>query len=500
MQKVGLIILDGWGYGKKDKSDAIYNAKTPFFDGLIKNYPNATLETFGEAVGLPVGQMGNSEVGHLNIGAGRVVYQDLAKISIALNSNSIEKESTWQKFKQDASEKRVHILGLCSDGGVHSHINHIESLAKRAEKAGAKQVFIHAFTDGRDTDPNSGKQLLLNLEASLKNTSVKIATVIGRFYAMDRDERWERIKKAYDLLIDGKGKNYTSLEAIFNEQYADGVSDEFLEASVLEQNATIKNGDVVLCANFRTDRCRQITRALTQERFLEFEMKPLSLSYYTLTKYDENYKNVNVIFNKDNIEMTLGEYLSIKGKTQLRMAETEKYPHVTFFFNGGKEEPWPNENREVVPSPKVKTYDLQPEMSAPELAKKACDLLESTLPDFLCLNFANPDMVGHTGVYSAIIKAVECTDDCLKMVVEKGQTLGYSFIIIADHGNADNALNTDGSANTAHSVNPVPVIVVDEKIKAIKSGKLADVAPSILALMGLEKPKEMTGNGLLDLV
>lgn len=497
MQKVGLIILDGWGYGKKDKSDAIFNAKTPFFDSLIKNYPNATLDTYGEAVGLPERQMGNSEVGHLNIGAGRVVYQDLAKISLALNNDAIEEESAWQNFKSDANNKTVHILGLCSDGGVHSHIKHIENLAKRAELAGAKQIFIHAFTDGRDTDPNSGKKLLLDLEKSLENTSIKIATLIGRFYAMDRDQRWERIKNAYDLLVKGIGKKYDNLEDIFTEQYAKGTTDEFLEASVLEKNACIKEGDVLLCANFRTDRCRQITRVLSQESFSDFGMTPLSLNYYTLTKYDDTFKNVHVVFEKENIKMTLGEYLSKNGKSQLRMAETEKYPHVTFFFNGGKESPWPSEKREVVPSPKVKTYDLQPEMSAPELATKACDLLEENRPDFLCLNFANPDMVGHTGVYSAIVKAVECTDACLQKVVEKGQNIGYSFIVIADHGNADNALNPDGSANTAHSVNPVPVIVIDNNVKSINNGKLADIAPSILALLGLEKPKEMSGENLI---
>ena len=497
MQKVGLIILDGWGYGKKDGSDAIFSAKTPFFDSLIKNYPNASLQTFGSAVGLPEGQMGNSEVGHLNIGAGRIVYQDLAKITLALENGSIDDEPTWQTFKSNIKGKTLHVLGLCSDGGVHSHIDHIPKLCLRAEKAGAKNIHIHAFTDGRDCDPNSGKDLLINLEKSLENSVANVATIIGRYYAMDRDLRWERVKKAYDLLCTGKGEMYATVSDVFTTQYAKGLSDEFLEPSVLNANASIQPGDVVLCANFRTDRCREITRALSQEDFPEFGMKKLDIDYYTLTKYDESFKDVTVIFDKDNIKMALGEYLSIQGKTQLRMAETEKYPHVTFFFNGGRETPWPGENREVVASPKVATYDLQPEMSAPELAEKACTQLEKNQPDFLCLNFANPDMVGHTGVFSAIVKAVETTDACLQQVVEKGQSLGYEFIVIADHGNADVAINEDGSPNTAHSVNPVPIIVVSDKIKAVQSGKLGDIAPSILRMMGLSAPTEMRGNVLV---
>lgn len=497
MQKVGLIILDGWGYGKKDSTDAIYSAKTPFFDSLIKNYPNASLQTFGSAVGLPDGQMGNSEVGHLNIGAGRIVYQDLAKITLALENGSIDDEPTWQTFKSNIKGKTLHVLGLCSDGGVHSHIDHILQLCLRAEKAGAKNIHIHAFTDGRDCDPNSGKDLLINLEKSLENSIANIATIVGRYYAMDRDLRWERVKKAYDLMCFGKGQTYASVTDVFVKQYAEGLSDEFLEPSVVNANATIQPGDVVLCANFRTDRCREITRVLSQEDFPEFGMKKLDIDYYTLTKYDESFKNITVIFDKDNIKMALGEYLSNQEKTQLRMAETEKYPHVTFFFNGGREIPWPGENREVVASPKVATYDLQPEMSAPELAEKACAQLEKNKPDFLCLNFANPDMVGHTGVFSAIVKAVETTDACLQKVVEKGQSLGYEFIVIADHGNADVAINEDGSPNTAHSVNPVPIIVVSDKIKAVQSGKLGDIAPSLLKMMGLLVPSEMTGNVLV---
>ncbi len=497
MQKVGLIILDGWGYGKKDSSDAIFNANTPFFDSLLNQYPNASLQTFGSAVGLPEGQMGNSEVGHLNIGAGRIVYQDLAKISLALENGAIDNEPAWQQLKSNAKDKTLHILGLCSDGGVHSHIKHIADLAKRAELAGANNIYIHAFTDGRDCDPNSGKGLLYDLEKDLANNKAQIASIVGRYYAMDRDLRWERVKKAYDLLVHGKGKTFDSTDDVFTTQYNDGITDEFLEPSILLKEGTIKEGDIVLCANFRTDRCREISRALSQEDFLDFEMKKLNIDYYTLTKYDESFKNVTVIFDKKNIKMGLGEFLSTQGKTQLRMAETEKYPHVTFFFNGGQEQPWTGEEREVVASPKVATYDLQPEMSAPELAEKACLQLENLTPDFLCLNFANPDMVGHTGVYSAIVKAVETTDNCLQKVVQKGLKLGYEFIVIADHGNADVAINPDGSPNTAHSVNPVPIIVVSDKIKAVRNGKLGDIAPSILKMMNLNLPAEMTGEILV---
>lgn len=497
MQKVGLIILDGWGYGKKDSSDAIFNANTPFFDTLIKNYPNASLQTFGAAVGLPEGQMGNSEVGHLNIGAGRIVYQDLAKISLALENGAIDKEPVWQQLKSKVAGKTLHILGLCSDGGVHSHIKHIAELAKRAEEAGAENIYIHAFTDGRDCDPNSGKGLLINLEKDLAKNKAKIATIIGRYYAMDRDLRWERVQKAYNLLCMGEGTEFKSVEEVFASNYDKDITDEFLEAAILDRAATIKDGDLVLCANFRTDRCREISRALSQEDFPEFGMKKLDIDYYTLTKYDESFKNVGIIFNKDNIKMAMGEYLSTQGKTQLRMAETEKYPHVTFFFNGGQEQPWSGETREVVASPKVATYDLQPEMSAPELAEKACSQLDHLQPDFLCLNFANPDMVGHTGVYSAIVKAVETTDQCLQKVVEKGLELGYEFVVIADHGNADVAVNPDGSPNTAHSVNPVPIIVVSDRIKAVRNGKLGDISPTILSMMNLSQPVEMTGEVLV---
>ncbi len=498
MKKNALIILDGWGYGKKDSSDAIFNANTPFFDELINKYPNATLRTDGENVGLPEGQMGNSEVGHLNIGAGRIVYQDLVKINLAIKNNEIDSNPVWQEITEKAKQKTLHIIGLVSDGGVHSHMNHIAALCQKASAAGCDKIFVHAFTDGRDTDPKSGKSFLLELDNAIDGKA-KIASVIGRYFAMDRDLRWERIAKAYNLLTKAEGKEYNSLEELFETSYENNITDEFIEASVLDKAGIIKEGDVVLCANFRTDRCREITRALAIEDFSEFGMAKLNLDYYTMTRYDETFKNVKVLFSKDNLKNTLGEVLSNQNATQLRMAETEKYPHVTFFFSGGREEEFKGEMRKVVASPKVATYDLQPEMSAPELANEACDLLETKQPNFLCLNFANPDMVGHTGVYSAIVKAVETTDACLKQVVEKGKELGYSFIIIADHGNADKAVNEDGSPNTAHTLNEVPVIVVSESSENLKlnNGILADVAPTVLHLLQLKQPQEMSGKSLI---
>lgn len=498
VNKTALVILDGWGYGNKDQSDAIYEARTPFFDSLIESSPNATLLTDGENVGLPEGQMGNSEVGHLNIGAGRIVYQDLAKINKVIADKSFINNEKWQEALTKAKSKNeIHLLGLISDGGVHSHYLHIAAMAKMAHEAGIEKIWIHAFTDGRDTDPKGGMNYFQSLENEIEGTNAKIATVIGRYFAMDRDLRWERIAKAYDLLVKGKGAQFESAKAVCESSYAQNITDEFVEPAIIEANSTIKNGDVVVCANFRTDRCRQISRALTQENFSEHHMKKLSLDYYTMTNYDKNFENINVLFDKDNLTNTLGEVISSNNATQLRMAETEKYPHVTFFFSGGREAAFEGEDRAMANSPKVATYDLQPEMSAKELTDIAIKKLEDNQPDFLCLNYANPDMVGHTGVFEAIKKAVETTDECLQRLVEYGEQLGYSFVIIADHGNADKAVNEDGSPNTAHTTNPVPVILLNDGYSKINSGILADVAPTILKLMGISQPKEMTGMALI---
>ncbi|MEQ8625269.1 MAG: 2,3-bisphosphoglycerate-independent phosphoglycerate mutase [Vicingaceae bacterium] len=503
-QKVALIILDGWGYGKKDSSDAIYKAHTPVFDSLINTYPNSTLLTDGEHVGLPEGQMGNSEVGHLNIGAGRVVYQDLVKINKAVADNSLAENSELTAAFNYAKKhnKNVHFMGLVSDGGIHSHINHLKKLCELANENGVKHSYIHAFTDGRDTDPKSGVKFLAELKESINNTSTKIASVIGRYYAMDRDLRWERIKKAYDLLVHGKGKKTQDPLTALKESYKNGITDEFVEPIVVVNDdkhaiAQINPDDVVICFNFRTDRCREITRALHQEDFSEFDMKRLPLYYVTMTNYDNNFKEVHVLFKKDNLQNTIGEVLSKNGLKQIRIAETEKYPHVTFFFSGGRENPFEGETRLMANSPKVATYDLQPEMSADEVTAKIKAEITAESADFICLNFANPDMVGHTGVFDAIKKAVEKVDSCLGEIVETGKAHDYSFIIIADHGNADFAINEDGSPNTAHTTNPVPVILIDKHFNRIKNGKLADVAPSILKLMDIEIPSEMDGQILI---
>ena len=503
-KKVALIILDGWGYGKKDDSDAIHQANTPNFDQLIQENPNSTLLTDGENVGLPEGQMGNSEVGHLNIGAGRVVYQDLVKINKAIKNKTLfENETLKQAFELAKNEnKSVHFLGLVSDGGIHSHLSHLEALCQMASEMGVQKSYIHAFTDGRDTDPHSGIDFIKSLNQSIQHTPTKIASVIGRYYAMDRDLRWERIQKAYDLMVHGKGSMFKSAEEGIEASYQNNVSDEFIEPIVIgnEQSkpiATIQAGDVVICFNFRTDRCRQITRALHQEDFPEFNMEKLPLEYITMTPYDQNFKGVEVVFEKDNLSNTLGEVLSKNKKTQIRIAETEKYPHVTFFFSGGREEPFEGEKRIMVASPKVATYDLQPEMSAFEVKDKILHEINQESASFICLNFANPDMVGHTGVKEAVIKAVETVDSCLGEIVEAGKAHDYSFIIIADHGNADYIINQDGSPNTAHTTNPVPVILIDEQYKQIKKGKLADVAPTILQIMDVETPEEMNGEILV---
>lgn len=504
-KKVVLIILDGWGIGDKSKSDAIAHSKKPFFDSLISKYPNATLLTCGEHVGLPDGQMGNSEVGHLNIGAGRIVYQDLVKINLAIRNKSIEQNEVLNKTFDyvKSSGKKLHIMGLVSDGGVHSSQEHLHALCDMANERGVDNLFIHAFTDGRDTDPKSAYGFIEKLEQHLIKSRGKIASVVGRYYAMDRDKRWERIKLAYDLLVHGEGDKYTNaLEAIQNS-YNNGVTDEFIKPIVIvDENknplAKIDEGDAVICFNFRTDRCREITIALTQQAFHEYNMHPLQLHYVTMTNYDATFKNVHVMFDKDNLNMTMGEVLEKANKKQIRIAETEKYPHVTFFFSGGREKEFENEKRILIPSPKVATYDLQPEMSAQQIVYAIIPELKNKWPDFVCLNFANPDMVGHTGVYEAIQKAIETVDFSLKQVVECGLENNYSFVIIADHGNADVAINPDGTPNTAHSLNPVPFIVIDKDVKNLKNGVLADVSPSILHLMGLPQPLEMTGKNLLS--
>ena len=500
----GLIILDGWGLGDHSKSDAVFNANTPFMDELLRNHPNAKLITCGEDVGLPKGQMGNSEVGHLNIGAGRIVYQELTRINKSIKDGDFFQNTVLLDAMKKAKEggKKLHFMGLVSNGGVHSSQEHLYALCKMAEDNGVKDVFIHAFTDGRDCDPKSALAFIQELENELNNSVGKIATVVGRYYAMDRDNRWERIKKAYDLMVHGIGSPAESAVQAIQESYALGKTDEFIEPIVLTENGLpiglIEEGDVVVSFNFRTDRPREITSVLTQKEFPEFDMKPLRLEYYTMTNYDATFKNVQVVFEKDNLQNTLGEILSKLDKTQVRIAETEKYPHVTFFFNGGREEKFPLEERIMVNSPKVATYDLQPEMSAFEVKKQILDFVEEAQPNFICLNFANPDMVGHTGVYDAIVKAVETVDLCLKEIVTKGLEKNYEFLIIADHGNADSALNADGTPNTAHSLNPVPIVLVSkEKGLSLKDGILADVAPTILRRMGIAAPMEMTGISLV---
>ena len=498
---LGLIILDGWGIGDGSPSDAITQAHKPYMDSLLAHYPNATLLTSGENVGLPNGQMGNSEVGHLNIGAGRIVYQELTRINKSIRDGDFFTNPVLLDAMKQAKQSKLHLIGLVSEGGVHSSQEHLHALCDLAQQQGVEHVFIHAFTDGRDCDPKSGLGFIQQLENKLKTSVGKIASVIGRYYAMDRDNRWDRVKKAYDLLVHGIGEKSSSAVDSIKAQYAKNSTDEFLEPTVIvekgEPIAKIEEGDVVLCFNFRTDRPREISQALTQRDFPEFNMKKLSLGYYTMTSYDASFQGVKVVFEKDNLSQTLGEVLSGFGKTQVRIAETEKYPHVTYFFNGGREKEFPGESRILVNSPKVSTYDLLPEMSAYEVRDQIIHKMKEDQPNFICLNFANPDMVGHTGVYSAIIKAVETVDACLKEVVECGKHLGYEFIILADHGNADYALNSDGTPNTAHSLNPVPVVLVTEDNIQLKSGILADVAPTILSRFGLHKPSEMTGNLLV---
>ena len=497
-KKTALIILDGWGHGDKTKSDAIHYASTPFIDSLYKDYPNCELKTFGQHVGLPKGQMGNSEVGHLNIGAGRIVYQDLAKINIACEDNSIaEMENLKTSFTYaKQNNKALHLIGLVSDGGIHSHQNHLYKLCELANKAGIEKVFIHAFTDGRDCDPKSGKGFIKQLQQNL--FGARIASICGRYYAMDRDKRWERIKLAYDLLTKGKGEVSLNLTESIQNSYNNGITDEFIKPIIsVDENRNpivkIQEDDAVICFNFRTDRCREITTVLTQTNMPDFKMSTLNLHFTTLTNYDSSYQKVNVIYDKAHIRNTLGEVLEKNNKTQIRISETEKYPHVTFFFSGGREKEFVGEKRLMINSPKVATYDLQPQMSAPEVTETIVAELEKGETDFVCLNFANPDMVGHTGDYNAIKKAVETIDNCTKQVVESGLKNDYAFIIIADHGNADLALNSDGTPNTAHSTNLVPCFALNTGFNNIQNGKLGDIAPTILKIMEVETPIEMTG-------
>lgn len=505
-KKVVLMILDGWGHGTNPKVSAIAQANTPFVDSLYTKYSNSELEASGLAVGLPEGQMGNSEVGHMNIGAGRVVYQDLVKINLAVENGSLADEKTLADALDYAKEKgkKVHFLGLVSNGGVHAHINHLKGLCSIAADKGLKDVFVHAFTDGRDCDPNSGLGFIKDLEEHMASTTGQIASLIGRYYAMDRDNRWERVELAYDAMVKGEGEKVTSMTEAIQASYDADVTDEFIKPVInVDEDgnpiAVIEEGDVVLCFNFRTDRGREITQALTQKDFPEQEMSKLDLYFVTMTNYDESFTGVKVIFNKDNLSNTLGEVLERAGKKQIRIAETEKYPHVTFFFSGGREKEFEGEKRLLCPSPKVATYDLQPEMSAGDIRDAIIPELQKGEVDFVCLNFANPDMVGHTGVFEAAVKACETVDGCTEEVVKAGLANGYSFIIIADHGNSDFMVNEDGSPNTAHTTNLVPCIFVDNNDKpTLKDGKLGDLAPTILKLIGVEKPAEMTGDYLID--
>jgi 2,3-bisphosphoglycerate-independent phosphoglycerate mutase len=505
-KKVLLMILDGWGIATNKEVSAIDKAKTPFVSSLYSKYPNSKLEASGLAVGLPAGQMGNSEVGHMNIGAGRVVYQDLVRVNKAVEEHELDNNAVLvQAFDYAKSKnKSVHFIGLVSDGGVHSHIDHLKGLISIAHSKNLKNVYVHAFMDGRDTDPKGGVGYLKDLINHMNRTTGNLATVIGRYYAMDRDKRWERVKLAYDLMVNGIGlRTANPIKAIENS-YAENVTDEFIKPIVVqnqngEPTATVREGDVVLCFNFRTDRGRQITEALTQQDFPEHGMKKLNLYYITLTNYDDSFQNVKLIFDKDNLDKTLGEVVSTEGKKQIRIAETEKYPHVTFFFSGGREEPFQGESRILCPSPKVATYDLKPEMSAHDIKDKIIPELDKHSADFICLNFANPDMVGHTGVFEAAVKACETVDLCAQKVTEAALRNGYATIIIADHGNADMMINEDGTPNTAHTTNLVPCILVDESYKGkLKNGKLGDLAPTILTLMGIPIPSQMTGNVLLE--
>ena len=499
------MILDGWGVTQDAAVSAVAQAKTPFVDSLYHKFPNAQLLTHGMNVGLPEGQMGNSEVGHMNLGAGRIVYQDLAKINLAVQNNTLKEEPVLKDAFAYAKKqnKNIHLLGLVSDGGVHSHTDHLKGILNAANEEGLTHVYVHAFTDGRDVDPKSGAGFISELEAHMSQSTGKLASVIGRYFAMDRDKRWERVKKAYDLLVHGKGTASNNASESIQKSYDNGVTDEFIEPLVMMENnqpvATISEGDVVLFFNFRTDRGRELTEVLSQRDFSEYQMKKLDLYFVTLTNYDDSFENVRIIYNKDNLTDTLGETLAKHGKTQIRIAETEKYPHVTFFFNGGREEPFEGEKRILCPSPKVATYDMQPEMSAYEIRDKIIPEIEAESADFICLNFANPDMVGHTGVLEAAIKACEVVDSCVADIVNSALKHGYATLVIADHGNSETMINPDGSPNTAHTTNPVPLILVDNDIKFIKNGVLGAIAPTILDILKVSIPETMTQKSLIKL-
>ncbi|CCY51613.1 MULTISPECIES: 2,3-bisphosphoglycerate-independent phosphoglycerate mutase [Bacteroides] len=501
-KKALLMILDGWGIGDQGKDDVIFNTPTPYWDYLVKTYPHSQLQASGENVGLPDGQMGNSEVGHLNIGAGRVVYQDLVKINLACRDNSIMKNpeivSAFTYAKENG--KNIHFMGLTSDGGVHSSLDHLFKLCDISKEYGIENTYVHCFMDGRDTDPKSGKGFIEQLEAHCAKSAGKIASIIGRYYAMDRDKRWERVKEAYDLLVNGVGKKASDMVQAMQESYDEGITDEFIKPIAnANVDGTIKEGDVVIFFNYRNDRAKELTVVLTQQDMPEAGMHTIpGLQYYCMTPYDASFKGVHILFDKENVMNTLGEYLATKGLKQLHIAETEKYAHVTFFFNGGRETPYENEDRILVPSPKVATYDLKPEMSAYEVKDKLVAAINENKYDFIVVNYANGDMVGHTGIYEAIEKAVVAVDACVKETVEAAKAQGYEAIIIADHGNADHALNEDGTPNTAHSLNPVPCVYVTENKDAkVENGRLADVAPTILKIMGLEVPAEMNGKVLI---
>jgi 2,3-bisphosphoglycerate-independent phosphoglycerate mutase len=504
-KKVILVIMDGWGLGQLASSDAIQHARVPFVSSLYQSYPNTTLITYGEEVGLPEGQMGNSEVGHLNLGAGRIVNQELQRINVAIRDGSFSGNAVLLAAIRGARAegKPLHLLGLVSDGGVHSHTRHLQAIVDTCLKEGLTDVFIHAFTDGRDTDPKSGLGFIRNLQQHLNATTGKIATVSGRYYAMDRDKRWERVKLAYDALVRGVGHKATDALAAVEQSYAEGVTDEFIKPTVIlgsdqQPLTTIRDGDYAICFNFRTDRCREITEVLTQTDISEQEMKKLSLHYTTMTQYDQRFNGVRVIFENDDLKNTLGEIIAGSGLKQIRIAETEKYPHVSFFFSGGQEAPFEGEHRIMVPSPKVATYDLKPEMSAIELTEAIVPEIRNKTADFICLNYANADMVGHTGIWEAAIKAAETVDQCVKQVVEAALDNGYTVFLTADHGNADYMVNADGSPNTAHTMNPVPFFIIDKDWKGgIRPGKLGDLAPTILTMMGLAIPSEMTGKILI---
>jgi len=506
--RTALIILDGWGIARDPQVSAIHQAHTPFIDSLYGKYPSTQLQASGMAVGLPEGQMGNSEVGHMNLGAGRVVYQDLVKINLAVKDGSLAREKPLEEAYDYAARegKKVHLIGLLSDGGVHSHIEHLKGLLSAAAAKNLTQVYVHPFLDGRDTDPHGGRAYLADLEKHMQQSTGKTASLIGRYYAMDRDQRWERVKLAYDLLVHGRGTAYHSAAEAVEASYKQAITDEFIKPAVLTENgqpiATIDEGDVVICFNFRTDRGRQITQALTQQAFPDYDMQPMPLHYLTMTRYDDTFTDIAVIYEKDHLQHTLGEVLAAAGRSQLRIAETEKYPHVTFFFSGGRESEFAGERRIMIPSPKVATYDLQPEMSAPAVRDAAIAAILEDRPHFICLNFANPDMVGHTGVMEAAVKACETVDACAAEVVQAGLAKEYHFIILADHGNSDCMINPDGSPNTAHTTEPVPCFWLSPQGDAwgsrkLRPGVLGDVAPTLLELMELEPPAAMTGKSLI---